>query len=69
MTQKMTDAELAEIQHLLQTAYCNPVWRKHISALVAEVNRLRSAQPSPGDASQFFSSDDDAASANDTVVL
>ncbi len=41
MNQEITDAELAEIQHLLDTGYCNPVWRKHITSLLAEVKRLR----------------------------
>lgn len=41
MTSPMTDAELAEIKHLLETAYCNPLWRKHVSALIAEVDRLK----------------------------
>ncbi len=41
MTSPMTDAELAEIKHLLETAYCNPLWRKHVSALITEVDRLK----------------------------
>jgi len=44
MTSPMTDAELAEIKHLLETAYCNPLWRKHVSALIAEVDRLKAME-------------------------
>lgn len=41
MKREMTDAELAEIQKYLKTAYCNPFWRKHVIALTEEVQRLK----------------------------
>jgi hypothetical protein len=41
MKREMTDAELADIKRLLDTAYCNPLWRKHVSALIEEVQRLK----------------------------
>lgn len=36
------ETELQEIKEKLRVGYCNPIWRKHIEDLVAEVERLRS---------------------------
>jgi|GEM_PF-6574515 len=38
----LSDKELVEIKHKLETGYCNPVWRDYVVSLIDEVERLRS---------------------------
>ncbi|QDU46767.1 hypothetical protein Mal52_52890 [Symmachiella dynata] len=72
MTSPMTDAELAEIKHLLETAYCNPLWRKHVSALIAEVDRLKVIEAVDNlrnEDAQSTGNDDRHDCLNDTIFL
>ncbi|WP_146371220.1 hypothetical protein [Symmachiella macrocystis] len=65
----MTDAELAEIKHLLETAYCNPLWRKHVLSLIAEVDRLKSMEEANDEDSRSSGTDDRHDFLNDTIFL
>ncbi len=69
MTQKLTDAEMAEIEQLLQSGYCNPVWRKHVSKLITEVNRLKRLLEATEPQGRSMDLGDDYDFANDTVFL
>ena len=47
MDQIATD--LDEIKTLLGVGYCNPLWRKHVEKLIAEVEHLRNILDTIGD--------------------